>query len=499
MTLHTRDQLLHIVPQLAAMPAECEWVEFKQNNDDPDVIGKSIAALSNSARLAGEPYAYMIWGVRDSDHAIVGTSVDPKNEKVKGQELTNWLSVSLEPEVYFEFATVTVLSVRVVVLTIEAASFQPVKFKGVEYIRVGSYSKPLSKHTDHARRLWKSFDRQPFETGTALDRLDENDVLRLIDYPAYFDLLGAPLPDNRAGILDALLSDELVARMSGTGWRITNMGAILLAKSLDSFPSLSRKALRVVQYKGKNRVETLKEQTGNKGYASGFEGLVSYINGLLPVNEVIGQALRTTTPMYPELAVRELVANALIHQDFTISGAGPMIEIFEDRLEISNPGAPLIEIKRLLDAPPRSRNEKLASLLRRMGICEEQGSGWDKVAFEIEMHQLPAPVVESSNESMRVVVLSPRPLGKMDPDDKTRAVYLHACLRHISREYTNNASIRERFGIAEKNKATASRLLSEAVRNGAIAPYDPSAAAKLMRYVPFWAVGDRNDTAFVDG
>ncbi len=496
--LHSRAQLLHIVPQLAAMPSETEWFEFKVNNDDPETIGENVAALANSARLAGEAFAYIVWGVRDADHQIVGTMADPEHQKVKGQEVTNWLTVSLQPDVYFEFATLTLGSTRVVVLTIQAAAFQPIQFKGVEYIRVGSYTKPLSKHPDLARRLWRTFDKQPFETATALDRLAEDEVLSLLDYPSYFDLLKKPLPDNRAGIFQGLVEDEIIAKMPGTGWRITNLGAVLFAKRLEDFPSLKRKTLRVIQYKGNNKVETLKEQEGVKGYASGFEGLVSYINGVLPVNEVVGQALRTTTPMYPELAVRELVANALIHQDFTVSGAGPIIAIFEDRIEISNPGTPLVDVARLIDAPPRSRNERLAALMRRMGICEEQGSGWDKVAFQIEYYQLPAPLVDASAESMQVIMFSPRPLTSMGPDDRVRAVYLHTCLRYSTHENTTNSSIRARFNIPEKNKATASRLLRESVSAGAIVPYDPAAAAKLMRYVPYWAVPDKQ-AAFVDG
>src|SRR5690242_18673483 len=116
---------------------------------------------------------------------------------------------------------------------------------------------------------------------------------------------------------------------------------MLFAKRLDDFQSLRRKAVRVVQYQGNNRIKTLKEQVGTKGYAAGFEGLITYINGLLPSNEVIKQALRKTVPTFPELAVRELVANALIHQDLFVTGTGPMVEIFEDRIEISNPGTPL--------------------------------------------------------------------------------------------------------------------------------------------------------------
>ncbi|WP_439594199.1 ATP-binding protein [Microbacterium sp.] len=473
-------------------------MEFKVGNEDPATIGQNMSALANSARLDDEPFGYIVWGVRDEDHVIVGTTADPVSQKIGNSELTNWLATQLTPPLHFEFTTIQLRDIRLVVLTIEAASFQPVQFKGVEYIRVGSYTKPLNKHPDYARRLWKSFEREPFELASARDRLTDDDVLGLLDYPSYFDLMNRPLPDNRAGILEALSAESLIHRMPGTGWRITNLGGLLLAKSLDSFPTLRRKALRVIQYEGKTKVKLVKEQLGVKGYANGFEGLIGYINGVLPANPVIGQALRTTTPVYPELAVRELVANALIHQDFTTGGAGPTIEIFGDRIEIANPGEPMVPVERLVDAPPRSRNEKLAYLLRRMGICEEQGSGWDKVAFQVEFYQLPAPIVEAGAGSTRITMLSPRDLPKMTREDRVRAVYLHACLRYTSREHTNNASIRTRFGIATKNKATASRLLGEAVKAGAIVPYDPDAPPKLMRYVPFWAQKESGQTDFVD-
>lgn len=160
-----------------------------------------------------------------------------------------------------------------------------------------------------------------------------------------------PLPDNRRGVLEALLADGLIGRMHGSGWRITNLGAILFAKRLDDFPTLQRKALRVIQYDGKNKVQLLREQVGAKGYANGFEGLLAYINQALPANPVIGEALWQTAPMYPTLAVRELVANALIHQDFSVGGSGPMIEIYEDRIEVSNPGKLMVPAERLVDAP----------------------------------------------------------------------------------------------------------------------------------------------------
>ena len=428
-----------------------------------------------------------MWGVSDGKHSIIGTQFSPKTTKVGNEELENWLLHELSPRIHFQFFEVKVEGLSVVLLEIGRASRQPVQFKGNEFIRVGSYKKRLKDFPEKERALWHIFDRYPFESSMAAERVSGEEVLKLLDYPAFFDLLKLPLPESRAGLLEALANDSLIAPCEASGWDITNLGAILLAKRIDSFTALKRKPIRVIQYRGNNRIETIKEYVLVKGYASGFEGLIEYINGLLPSNELIGQALRKKVPMFPELAVRELVANALIHQDFSIAGASPMVEIFADRIEVTNPGKPLVDTYRFVDTPPRSRNEALAALMRRFGICEERGSGWDKVVFQTELYQLPAPLLEATSDHTRVVLFAHRPLTKMDKADRVRAVYLHACLRYVNRENMTNTSIRERFGIEQRNLALASRLIREAVDSGLVLPYDPSAAPKLMRYIPFWA------------
>lgn len=486
------EYLIGLVRELCKLPQETEWVEFKVNNVEAQDIGEYISALGNSAALVGKASAYLIWGVSDGDHAIVGTKFVPRASKVGNEELENWLLRLLAPKIHFRFLEVQVDGLPIVLLEIERAYRQPVQFKGQEFIRVGSYKKKLKEFPEKERALWRLFDKTLFEDGITVEHVQGDDVLRLLDYPAYFDLLGRPLPENREGILQALASDNLIRRCEAGGWNITNIGAILFAKRLDDFAALQRKAMRVIQYKGTNRVETVKEQTGGKGYASGFEGLIGYINGLLPTNEVIGQAIRKEVPMYPELAVRELVANALIHQDFFVSGAGSMVEIFDDRIEITNPGVPLVAPERFVDTPPQSRNEMLASLMRRIGICEERGSGWDKVVFQTEFYQLPAPLPEATGDHTRVVLFAPRPLTKMDKADRIRAVYLHACLRYVSRQHMTNTTVRERFGIDTKNSALASRLIREAVEAGTVLPYDSDAAPKLMRYVPVWAAANKD-------
>ena len=363
----------------------------------------------------------------------------------------------------------------------------PVQFKGQEFIRVGSYKKRLKEFAEKERALWRIFDQTPFEKLVAAEEVATEDVLKLMDYSVYFDLLKIPLPEAREGILQSLSADDLIVRTDSGKWNITNLGAILLAKKLGDFHPLKRKAVRVIVYKGNSRIETIREKEGTKGYATGFEGLIGFINGLIPTNEVIEQALRKTVPMYPELAVRELVVNALIHQDFFISGSGPMVEIFANRIEIMNPGKPLVHTERFLDTPPRSRNEALASFMRRIGVCEERGSGVDKVVFQTEYYQLPAPAFEVVDDNTKAVLFAHKPLAKMDKTDRVRACYLHACLKYVNLEYLTNRSVRERFGIDPKNMAAASRLIKEAIDAKAIVPYDISAAPKLMKYVPWWA------------
>ena len=484
-----------LVRELCKLSHETEWLEFKVDDAEPNEIGELLSALSNSAALVGKASAYLVWGVADGDHAIVGTRFNPRAAKVGNEELENWLLKLLTPKIHFRFYEVTVDGRSIVLLEIERAFRHPVQFQGQDFIRVGSYKKRLKDFPERERALWRIFDCMPFEKGIAAEHIPDDEVLQLLDYPAYFHLLKLPLPENRDGILKALADDSLVCPCDAGGWNITNLGAILFAKGLEDFHSLRRKAIRVIQYRGTSRVETLKEHVGVKGYASDFEGLIGFINGVLPSNEVIEQALRKTVPRFPELAVRELVANALIHQDFFVTGVGPMVEIFEDRIEITNPGAPLVDTQRFVDTPPKSRNEVLASLMRRIGICEERGSGWDKVVFQTELYQLPAPLAEVTGDHTRVVLFAPRPLSQMDKADRVRAVYLHACLRFVNREYLTNTSVRERFGIEPQNLAVASRLIREAVDAGVIVPYDADAAPKLMRYVPIWAGPDRNRVA----
>lgn len=483
----TQGKIERILAELRQKGHELEWVEVKENNDDPQAIGEYLSALSNAAALHEVETAYLIFGISHADYQPVGTTVRIKDGKKGNENLESWLARLLNPRIDFSVHEATIAGKRIIWLEIQAANSAPVSFSGEKYIRVGDYKKLLSDYPEKERKLWLEISQKSFETIKAVEDLEADEALKLIDYPAFFELLKASLPTNQAQILDKLLQEGVLIRELGNRYSITNFGAILFAKNLKQFANLQRKSIRVIVYKSDDRLNAIKEQEGGKGYAIGFEGLVAYITDQLPQNEEIGLALRREVKIYPTIAIRELVANALIHQDFNIRGSGPMVEIFNSRIEISNPGTSLIDPVRLIDHTPRSRNEKIASFLRRVDICEERGSGIDKTISAIEVHQLPPPKFVAENDGFKAVLYAPKPLRKMASEEKIRACYQHCCLKFIATEFMTNESLRNRFNIGDKNYSIASRIIADTTKAGLIKPFDPkNRSRRIAKYVPFW-------------
>lgn len=488
MSVQTDQYYYELFQELLKLPKESEWVEFKLNESDKEEIGSYISALSNSAALMGKPTAYVLWGVDNNTHEVLGTTFRPSTQKVGNEELENWLLQRLNPKLHFQFHSLQINGKEAILLEIPSAYKHPTSFNHEEIVRVGSYRKKLKDFPDKERELWRVLDRTPFESLFAEERVDAEKVLQHLDYNILFDLLNKTVPDGNQAILDYLNSENLILKNDAGTYHITNLGAILFAKDLTNFQRLGRKIVRVIRYKGNSRIETIKEHTISNGYASGFKALLDSILAQIPTNEVIEKAFRKTVPMYPNLAVRELVANAIIHQDFFESGTGPMIEIFDDRLEVTSPGLPLIEPKRFLDSPPKSRNEKLASLMRRFGICEERGSGIDKVVFETELYQLPAPLFETPNGFTKSILFAHKDFDEMDKEDRVRACYLHACLQFVNRQKMTNKSLRERFGLPEDKSSLVTRVISASLEAGLIENSSPTESRRDTSYVPYWSV-----------
>ncbi len=354
---------------------------------------------------------------------------------------------------------------------------------GKYLMRSGEALVPMSE--DQLRRIFAEGGPDWLEEHSKTG-LDAQQVVELLDTQTFFELLKLPYPTDRAGVIDRLLRERLIDQSDGQ-YAIRRLCALLLAKKLDDFADLARKAARVVVYSGTSKLETKLDQVGTKGYAVGFQGLVRFIMSQLPQNEVIEDALRKEVKLVPEVVIRELVANALIHQDFKVGGASVMVEVYSNRVEISNPGEPIVPVERFIDGY-QSRNERLANLMRRMHICEEKGSGIDRVVQAAEVYQLPAPDFRAGHRRTVATIYGPKPFEDMDRNDRVRACYQHCALRWVMSERMTNQSLRERFHLGEDKAAIASQIISATIEVRLIkADESVGGSRKFARYLPFWA------------
>lgn len=468
---------------LFPVPSERNDLDWKSAlSENGDKLSQHLSAFSNL-----EGGGFMAFGISNEGEPAPLSREDM--EQVV-QRLGQIARTGVEPPVELDHTIMEHRGAPVLFIKIPEHSARPVHLrgKGVEYSYIRSAGQTVKMSRQEIARAIQTSSGDRFEERPVLYDLKDDDVLDLLDHDSYFRLQGTRQPEARKAVLQALEQDNVVLRGSN-GWTITNLGALLFARDIARFEPLKRKMVRLVVYNGVKRSRTeSKEIIGTRGYASGFAGLVKYVHDLLPPNEVVRSALREERKLYPEVAIREFVANALIHQDLELTGNSVMIEVFTDRIEITNPGRPLVDPERFIDSAPRSRNEAMASLMRRMRICEERGSGVDLAIEAIEEHQLPAPKFQREDDHMRVTLYAPTPTGRMRKEDRIRAIYQHACLLYVNNQEMTNASLRKRFNIAEKNHPMASRYITEAMEAGAIVPSDPENVSKRnASYIPSWA------------
>jgi len=358
-----------------AAPSEHERLEFKEAKTqyDNNKLYRYCVALAN------EGGGHLLLGVANTPPRPVVSTAAFNNTTAMAEKLFGAVGFRVEiEEVMHPDGRVLVFHVP------SRPRGTAYHLEGAYLMRSGESLVPMSE--DQLRKIFAEGGPDWLEE-PAVKSATAQDVVDLLDTQSFFELLGLSYPSDRTGVLQKLEQERLVDR-DGNDYTIRRIGAVLLAKRLADFPAnLARKAPRVVVYSGTSKTETKLDQPGSKGYAVGFQGLVEFVMGQLPQNEVIEKALRKEIKLVPEITIRELIANALIHQDFTISGMSVMIEIYSDRVEISNPGEPVVPVERFIDGY-QSRNERLADIMRRFAICEEKSSGIDKVIQAIEVGKI---------------------------------------------------------------------------------------------------------------
>jgi ATP-dependent DNA helicase RecG len=461
-------------------PNELDWKLAL--SDQKDRLAEHLMAMANQANGGT-----LVFGV---DNHGVPQGVDAALTAEATNTLANLGRNAVEPPLTIDHAVVDYEGKPILLVRVPEQAVKPVHRRGKSieetWVRSGGTTRKASRQEVGALMLHSATPR--WEELRASPLLELGEVQGLLDLDGIAGLLQRPLPADPDS-LAIWLNEEGITVPDGRGFYITNFGAMAAARKLDQFPALERKRIRVVRYRGTNKVDTIDELPGNRGYAIGFEGLVGHLNRVLPHSEVIQQSLRVNVAVYPEIALRELIANALIHQDFTVTGAGPMVEIFDDRIEITNPGAllPGKKLDRLIGTTPESRNEKLASSFRRFRICEERGTGFQKVVQAIELFGLPPLAMAPQENAFKVTLGAPRKFGDMATPERVEACYQHAVLQFVSSQTLTNTTLRQRFQLHEKHRNQITNLIGEAVDAGRIKRKDAGSGNKFAEYVPYWA------------
>jgi ATP-dependent DNA helicase RecG len=479
--------------RLLAEGRERPWLEFKENNAKPEEIGEYISALSNGALLQGVERAFLVYGIEDKTLKRVGTSFKPSLSKKGNESLENWLSHKLDPQVSIQFVEFEHEGLQFSIIEIEPSYYKPVRFDGEAYIRLGEHKKRLSNHPELERSLWIATSKRKFENAIAFANASSEELLEVLSWRSLYGLMQIPEPQRTNEIIQRLQDLKLISDEFDGTFSITNLGALLLAKDITKFPSVSRKTVRVTRYLGNDSRNAEGEIVGRYGYAVGFEGLIDFISKHSPQREKLVGGVRQSTSIIPQLSIREVVANALVHQDLTSEGAGPVIEIYDNRIEVSNPGPPLGAVDRMIDAAPQSRNEQLARCMKILNLCEERGKGLDNAIAAIEDMAtaegilLSAPAFRVNENSFTVTLFGPKPFNALSREEKLRICYQHSILAYLRVEYMNNSSLRKRMSLLKDDYQAASAIIADAVKSGLIAPADDHQGKRNARYIPAWA------------
>ena len=201
-----------------------------------------------------------------------------------------------------------------------------------------------------------------FENRIAASGLSADQILTMLDFGEFYKLTGKPTPTGTESIAEGL-ADYNFCKKQKDSWSITNLGAALFARDLRNFPSLEFRYVAVRQFKGANNRNISAENFFYEGYAISLDQIVRYVMSLLEKTEDILHPKRENKYPYPEVAIRELVANMVLHQSFEVYGMTLAVEIFTNRIVITNPGTPLIDTNRFIDLPPKSRNDMMAQAM----------------------------------------------------------------------------------------------------------------------------------------
>lgn len=467
---------------LSNNPQELDELDWKAAIGKSEKMARHLSAFSNL-----EGGGYLVFGV--SDNASVD-GLDPVKSREIADQMGNWARDTVEPEIRIETFPFVFKGKNLLAAFIPEAFEKPVFLKGKSledsFIRAGGQSRKMNR--DEIRRAMLTSRHQRFEELAAvLPPTIAKNWESHFDFTEFLRRTKLPVSGQKQ-LHEYLVSHKLAINNDG---RIipSNLCVITCAKDFSHLPSYERFAVRVTEYEGTNKMITKRDKTFSEGASISLDKIVDYIRGLLPTSEIMLKATKMKTGIIPDISIRELVINAIMHRDFSRTNSFITIEIFSDRIEITNPGGlvPDISVDRLIDHPSVCRNEVLADFLRKVELAEERGSGVDNAIEAIEVYGLPPINFQSQRDYFKATILMPKKYSQMSKEERVATVYQHSCLNSFMGKKTTNSSLRERFKFTEDEKTKVGRLITDALEAQKIKLANPNASRRDFHYLPYWA------------
>ena len=400
-----------LIDRLRALPTETEWIEFKKDHYEPQMLGEYLSALANAACLAGQPRGYLVFGIDNETHEVVGTRFDPYAVKGKGnQDLLPWLAAGLRPNTGFETHLVEHPGGRVVLFEVGPAHDQPVSFYGTAFIRVGTSKTELSKHPEKARAIWtrgRDWSGDVCETATPAD-LDPEAVTKAREQ---FVVKHPGQASDLAGWDDVTFLNKAKVLKQGA---VTNAALLLLGRA-ESATLLSPAVAKIswVLKDADNR-ELDYEHFGPPFLLAG-DRLQRRIRNLIVRALPSGTLFPQEITQYDPWVIREALHNCIAHQDYGLHGRIVVVE-FPDRVLLTNVGDFLpgdVETVIRQDAPqPIYRNPFLADAMVELNLIDTQGGGIKRMFETQRRRSFPLPDYDLSLPQQVTVSISGRILDE---------------------------------------------------------------------------------------
>ena len=486
--------LERIIKNVKTMDCEESYVEFKTSMVQHDKLAKTIVGIANAlVREECNNEGYIIFGIDEKNkNRLVGTKFN-ENVALSAKDKTPllmWLRKNIDGA-NFKMYSKKIEGVPIKILAISPAIGHPASFESKNgrrfYLRIGPSVKEIKHDSEEFREIFFKSGNIPFEIMASGESFDGSEVGQFIDYFLFYKALGKNIPSSFDEICSDLVNYKIIERKNLTDRYVaTNIGLMFLSPDIAKIHNefIERKMVRVNVYDGIDKMASKDKIVGRKGYLVGLEGLLATIVKNIPtINIINSNGTKEVIKSYSIDVLREAIVNSMVHQDFTIQGSSPSINIYDDRMIIENPGKSLISKNKVI-MNNKTRNIFSAKLLRALRFCEEEGSGFDKIVEWCEKRYLPAPVFESCDECTRLTLFfNIKPTSSYNKKDKIDVVFYHCALKYLSGEVMTNETLRNRFPVGMLDTKDASKWIDLTVKEGLIVVNNPD-SKKYRTYSP---------------